>query len=200
MNTMKLRIALLLLACIFLCACTVQRVELRQVDWTSIKPSEVILKGTLAGQDFPEPALITRLRIWEYGVVKDATDALDEARPVGILLPAATRAEWIEPGKMTDTKDLSFPAATTIDLNIACVGGCQIESHIFWNANRWFSPTKKLAEFNGQLKSGQVVKMRFRTPDEQAVCMTVQLSDCSVPSGKHIYAKCIYALSATIIP
>ena len=191
MHIVKTRISALLLGPLLLSSCAVTAIKPRQVDWTSIRPSEVILKGSLVGYDAPEPAFITTFKTWSYDRARDTLDALDAARPAGVLLPEATTLSWVESGTLTELKEISFPAGQAIALNVACVGGCRMQSSVTWNENRWFSPTQKLASFEGKLNSGQVVQMRFATPPEQPVRLNLRLSDCLVMLG-----KCAYAISS----
>ena len=191
MRFVRTRISALLLGLVSLSSCTITAIKPRQVDWTAIRPSEVILKGSLVAYDAPEPAFITTFKTWSYDRARDTLDALDAARPEGVLLPEATTLSWVESGTLTELKEISFPAGRSIILNVACVGGCQMDSHVTWNENRWFSSTRKLASFEGKLKSSQVVQMRFATPPEQPVRLNLRLSNCLALLG-----KCAYAVSA----
>jgi hypothetical protein len=178
-----------------LTACTVQVVKLKPVDWMAVKPSEVLIMGPLVGQNLPEPKLVGDLRAWAYHRSRDAVDALDTARPVGLLLPDATSAEGLAPNRAEDLMDVVFPAGKTTDLHLACVGGCHMQGKVVWTANTWFPRTATLASIAADVKSGAVAHLHFTAPVQGNVRINLELSDCLVQFG-----TCLYALSSTVAP
>lgn len=183
------------LAGLLLCGCTIRQTERRQVNWETIRPSEVIRQGVLVDYDAPEPALVRSLKKWADDVFSVTLTALDAARPAGTLLPQATTLSWAEAGQLAQPGDISFPAGKTVVLTLACPGGCEMQSRVTWTPDGWFSSPNTLASFGGELRADQVAQLRFQTPPERAAHLSLQLSACGALNG-----KCAYAASAITEP
>jgi hypothetical protein len=182
-----------MLAGLMLTACNLQVVELKPVDWMTVNPSGVLIMNPLVGQNLPEPKLVVDLRAWAYRLSQDAVDALDRARPAGILLPDATSAGGLAPDMAAESTDVSFPVGKGIELNVAYVGGCRMQGEVVWTANTWFPRTVTLAGVADDVKAGAVAHLRFTSPADGNVQINLELSDCLLQFG-----KCLYVLSSTV--